>query len=226
MYLGGVTPTTSFCMEDLIQLKACDIANYRKKLLIKQGNVCAICKLSCKKYVLDHQHKRRKMDPNGVNGNGLVRGTLCDGCNRIEGKVWNNAIRFGKHDMLPQLLRNMADYLEQDNYPWIHPSEKPCHPKIYKRKYNELKKIMLEKEQSEPPAMPKKKRKMSVRLLSYFKKYNIDPYTNSPSSHDKATNKQKKSSHTDLCENYTSNDLSSVSTQSCTGVEPVVESTD
>ena len=120
---------------------------------------------------------------------------------------------------LPQLLRNMADYLEQDNYPWIHPSEKPCHPKIYKRKYNELKKIMLEKEQIEPPPMPKKKRKVSVRLLSYFKKYNIDPNTNSSSS-----SKEKKSSHTNLCGNNAPNDLSSLSTQSCTGVKTSAES--
>lgn len=164
-------------MSNLIQLKASDIAHYRAKLLKAQGNVCVICKQSCKKYVLDHQHKRRKSDENGLNGGGLIRGTLCDGCNRIEGKVWNNAIRFGKHDMLPTLLRNMADYLEQDNYPWIHPSEKPCAPKIYKRKYTQLKKIMQEQEQKEPPTFPKKRKKLSIRLLAYFKKYNIDPYT-------------------------------------------------
>lgn len=75
-------------MEELIQLKYTDIPIYRKKLLEEQGNVCAICKLECVKYTLDHQHKRRRDDPNGVNGNGCVRGVLCDGCNRIEASLF------------------------------------------------------------------------------------------------------------------------------------------
>lgn len=69
----------------MTQLQYSDIAFYRNKFLKEQGNVCDICKLECKKYALDHQHKRRRSDPNGVNGNGCIRGVLCDGCNRIEG---------------------------------------------------------------------------------------------------------------------------------------------
>ena len=160
----------------LIQLKYSDIPTYRKKLLEEQGNMCAICKLECRKYVLDHQHKRRRSDPNGVNGAGLVRGVLCDGCNRTEGKIWNASHRFGKHHMLPQLLRNMADYLEQDNHPWIHPSEKPRPKKVFKRKYNVLRKIMKEKEAKDPPPLPKRKRKMSLALQAAFKRYDIDPH--------------------------------------------------
>lgn len=201
-------------MENLIQLKIADIRKYRAKLLKEQGNVCAICKLVCKKYVLDHQHKRRKSDPNGPNGDGLVRGTLCDGCNRIEGKVWNNSIRFGKHNMLPTLLRNMADYLEQDNYPWIHPSERPVAPKIYKRKYNELKHKMNEEENIDPPPFTKRKKKMSTRLLSCFKKYDIDPYT--PSTTKKATKlNQDEESHQEPDVGV-----------SCPGIEPDIDSTD
>jgi hypothetical protein len=56
-------------------------------LLKEQGNICDICKLKCKKYVLDHQHKRKRSDVNGVGGNGCIRGVLCDGCNRIEGLI-------------------------------------------------------------------------------------------------------------------------------------------
>lgn len=194
-------------MDRLIQLKAGDIRKYRAKLLKEQGNVCAICKLACKKYVLDHQHKRRKSDPNGLNGGGQIRGTLCDGCNRLEGKVWNNAIRFGKHDMLPTLLRNMADYLEKDNYPWIHPSERPLEPKVYKRKYNELKRIMNKCENKDPPPFPKRKKKLSVRLLSCFRKYDIDPYTSSC--------KHKKHNEPEIETNL-----------SCTGIEPDERPTD
>lgn len=161
----------------LVQLKHSDIAHHRARLLREQGGVCAICKLACKKYVLDHQHKKRKSDPNGKNGDGLVRGVLCDGCNRIEGKVWNNAYRFQKHHMLPQLLRNMANYLEQGTHPLIHPSEKPAAPKVYKKKYNMLAKLMLEKEKKSPPPLPKRKRKMSLALLAAFKRYKLDPHT-------------------------------------------------
>lgn len=165
---------------DLVQLSVADVAVYRARLLRDQGGKCAICKLVCAKPVLDHQHKRRQADPNGPNGDGLVRGVLCDGCNRIEGKVWNNAYRFGKHHLLPELLRNMADYLEQDNHPWIHPSEKPRPRRVSKRRYNELAKVMKEKEDKCPPRMPlsKKGRPMAMGnlLLACFKRHGIKPY--------------------------------------------------
>ena len=67
-----------------IQLKQSDIPVYRARLLIQQNHQCAICHMKLTNGVLDHQHKRRKSDPNGVDGAGLVRGVLCDGCNRIE----------------------------------------------------------------------------------------------------------------------------------------------
>lgn len=78
--------------------------------------------------------------------------------------------------MLPDLLRNMADYLEQGTKPWIHPSEKPRPQKIYKRKYNLLQKIMEEKEDKDAPPLPKRKRKMSLALEAAFKRYEIDPH--------------------------------------------------
>ena len=76
---GPVDAPTQF-----IQLKQSDISVYRARLLIQQNHQCAICRMKLTKGVLDHQHKRRKSDPNGVDGAGLVRGVLCDGCNRIE----------------------------------------------------------------------------------------------------------------------------------------------
>lgn len=74
-------------MDELVQLKTSDIPEYRAQVLEEQGGVCAICKLECPKYVLDHRHKRRKSDPNGVDGAGCIRGVLCDGCNRIEASM-------------------------------------------------------------------------------------------------------------------------------------------
>lgn len=78
--------------------------------------------------------------------------------------------------MLPQLLRNMADYLEKKTYPWIHPREKPLEPKIYKRQYNLLVKKMAEKGET-TPALPRRKRKMSQKLRQCFVKYEIDPHS-------------------------------------------------
>jgi hypothetical protein len=78
--------------------------------------------------------------------------------------------------MLPQLLRNMADYLEKQPQPLIHPTEKPRPKKIYKRKYNELNTIMEKQEKKKAPPLPKGKRKMSNLLNAAFKRYNIDPY--------------------------------------------------
>lgn len=98
----------------------------------------------------------------------------------MQGKVWNNAHRFGKHAHLPTILRNMADYIEKKPYPWIHPTEKPRAPKVYVAKYKQLKKLMNEKEGVDPPPLPLTKKgkpkHLSVRLRSCFAKYEIDPF--------------------------------------------------
>jgi hypothetical protein len=74
----------------------------------------------------------------------------------------------------------MADYLEQDNLPFIHPSEKPQPRKVFKRKFNMLSKLMKEKEGQDPPPIPLTKKgrpkKMSQTLRSCFARYKIDPY--------------------------------------------------
>jgi hypothetical protein len=80
--------TESSPVPELVQLSVGDISLHRARILKEQGGVCAICKLVCKKFVLDHQHKRKKTNPNGPNGDGLVRGVLCDGCNRIEASIF------------------------------------------------------------------------------------------------------------------------------------------
>lgn len=89
----GMQPNKKPCVnwayapEELKQLTAGDVAFYRARLLKEQGGICALCKLQCKKYVLDHKHKKRLSDTNGVNGDGCIRGVLCDGCNRIEASI-------------------------------------------------------------------------------------------------------------------------------------------
>lgn len=65
------------------------------KIAVYQGGVCAICKkppLDGRRLALDHRHK-----------DGLVRGALCNWCNRA-------IARFGDSIVL---LRSAADYLEK-----------------------------------------------------------------------------------------------------------------
>lgn len=162
-----------------VQLKASDVPKYRKKILKEQEGLCAICKTclkNCKGVSLDHQHKT-KAEKIGVNGAGLVRGVLCRDCNVFEGKIWNNSKRYGKFDNLPEFLRNLADYLEKENYPYIHPKEKPPIQKVSKRQYNKLVKAYKEQNtlKAKLPEFPGK-RKPSKKLLSLFERFKISPY--------------------------------------------------
>lgn len=58
-------------------LKSSEIKELRNKILKEQGFVCPLCGKTITendKITLDHQHKIRKTDENGVDG--LVRGVL------------------------------------------------------------------------------------------------------------------------------------------------------
>ena len=76
-------------VQNLKQLKGSEVKELREKILKKQGYRCAICgkELTLENSVLDHQHKQRKSDKNGVNGDGLVRGVICQEDNLSEGKI-------------------------------------------------------------------------------------------------------------------------------------------
>ncbi|MDC0366804.1 endonuclease VII domain-containing protein [bacterium] len=162
-----------------ITSKKGEVAKYRNKLRQLQGNLCAICTepLSGSGVSLDHQHKNKDAEV-GFNGGGLIRGVLCRECNAFEGKIWNNSKRYGKHSHLPTFLRRVADYLERENYPWIHPSEKPK-PKVrplHKRQYAKLK-IAYEahpKLRAVFPAFPEKG-KPTKKLLNLFERFGIPP---------------------------------------------------
>lgn len=191
----------------LIQLKQKDIPKYRDLIIKEQQGLCAICKeilpIDEKNGIsLDHQH-RTKNEPVGQNGAGLIRGVLCRDCNVFEGKIWNNSKRYGKFKTLPQFLRAVADYLEKENYPYIHPTEEEKPQRVSKRQYNllikahnnktkitdevkktsdEVKKTTDKKPNNgkknkkiEIPPFPEK-RKPSQKLLNLFATYNISPY--------------------------------------------------
>ena len=129
---------------ELTQLELKDIKPLREKLNLAQNNICPIINLPIDISVLDHQHKSKK-EVIGINGAGLIRGVLDFRANAWEGKVNNSFIRCGLHKVmdLPTALRNLADYLEQENLPFIHPSEKPKVKKLMKRPFNKIKKCVL-----------------------------------------------------------------------------------
>lgn len=171
-----------------IQLKTKDIAIYRNMIIKDQKGLCAICKEQLPQdgggVSLDHQHKT-KNEEIGVDGAGLIRGVLCRNCNVFEGKIWNNSKRYGKFKTLPQFLRAVADYLEKENYPYIHPSEAEKPKAISKRQYLKLVKAFeLENQKNTNQKNTKKqqipdfpnKRKPSKKLLSLFDQFNISPY--------------------------------------------------
>ena len=126
------------------QLRHSELLPLRIRLHKEQENICPILKkkFELSEMVIDHQHKR-KNDPIGVNGDGLVRGCIHNNANVLEGKISNAYRRYGlhKHISLPDFLRNLATFLEQDNLPYIHPSEKEKPKKLKKQSYNQLRRV-------------------------------------------------------------------------------------
>jgi hypothetical protein len=169
---SAVSPIASnddcYITQDEIQLKANQVKFVRDGLLEKQSGVCPICARSVKLPVLDHFHTKRH------NGDGKIRGVLCNTCNRMIGVIENNAIKNGiNFSDLPSFLKRCADYASKDHYPLIHPSEVERNPKVSKRNYNQLKKVYDKKAKfPEYPASAK----LTKRLAELFDEYSISPY--------------------------------------------------
>jgi len=100
---------------------------------------------------VDHKHKRKSDEPNIDNRLGFIRSHLFAGCNTFIGKIENAYSRFGLNDKidLPTLLRNCADFLEEDpmtskNINALHYTEVPKRKKVSLSEYNKVKKYYLE----------------------------------------------------------------------------------
>lgn len=160
------------------QLKAGDVPELREQILEDQNGCCGICgqKITEKSGVsLDHQHKR-KIDPIGLDGGGLIRGVLCRACNVWEGKIWNGTRRYHQPKCVAdriELLQQLIEYYENGTYSFVHPSEKPKAPTVSKRNYNKLKKQYTGKRKF--PEYPRSK-KLTLGLQVLFEEYEIEPY--------------------------------------------------
>lgn len=109
----------------------------------RQHEICPVLKIhiDLEEAAFDHKHKR-KGDPIGIKGNGLLRGILHKEVNRFEGKMVQFYKRYGleKFCSLPYLLRNLADYLEHPPMrpEYIHPKENPKPLKLSKTDFNRV----------------------------------------------------------------------------------------
>lgn len=164
---------------ELRDLKTSEIKEVKAQILESQGFRCAICgkPLTLEESVLDHQHKMRKSDENGPDGNGLVRGALCQGCNLAEGKITNALFRFlqirtTKDRIL--FLQKLIEYYSKGTYPFVHPTEVKKEPQVSKKNFNKLNKL-YSKETGKVLEYPKSK-KLTKKLKVLFEKYNISPY--------------------------------------------------
>lgn len=105
-----------------------DIAEAREEFIKMQGNMDPILKEPFKeKTVLDHCHLSQN-----------VRAALNRNSNAFEGKVFNayvRCLRWLTDKPLPEILRNLADYLEQDY------SDNPYHPGWIRRVTTDFRKL-------------------------------------------------------------------------------------
>jgi hypothetical protein len=175
MCLLGLTSNNcgSFSEEVLYQMSGKEIGILRNIILehVQMGH-CKICTREIEEgeAVLDHHHKKK------VKGTGQIRGVLCRTCNVLLAKSENNSVRYRISQVeLPSVLRRMADYLEGQQYPYIHPSEKEPPKYLKKSSYNALQKRILSVTKNEKiPAYPISK-KLTSPLKKLYEKYNIVP---------------------------------------------------
>lgn len=126
--------TKTFTLNEIKPLTYSEMVTLRNKLLYKNP-ICPLCETKILKPVMDHQHITSK-EVLGENGAGLIRGVICNNCNQLLGKIENNSKRFLIKD-LPKFLENVVKYLEQDNLPFIHPTEtKRLKIQVKKSEYN------------------------------------------------------------------------------------------
>ena len=167
-------------VKELVNLKQNDLKPLKEKWAEEQNYICPILKkeIPLEKLVIDHLHKLKSEDP-GLNGKGCCRGAIDFRANALEGKITNNFKRLGleKDIKLPEFLRNLADYLENnhlnDEILFIHLTEVIKEPKLSKRSYNKLKKLYTGK--AKFPDFPSSG-KLTKPLEKLFKEYNIEPF--------------------------------------------------
>jgi hypothetical protein len=87
------------------------------------------------------------------------------------GKIENNCARYSvSQQELPEVLYNMAKYLEKEHLPYLHPSEAPKAKKLKKTSYNKIKAVSRKKCPSYP-----RSGKLTKVLERLYEEYQIEP---------------------------------------------------
>ena len=153
-------------MKNYQSLSQSKLKEYRLKKL-KENNICPILgiELTEETAVIDHKHRQRKTDEINEENGGLIRGVINRFANAFLGKIENNYRRYGLHKYisLPELLRRLADYIENPplyHEKLIHPTEKLPEKKLSKREFKKFKEYLINK-------YPNRK---SLKKLEYFSK--------------------------------------------------------
>ena len=163
-------------------LKNSEIPKLRKQILEEQNFTCPLCGKHIEesdRITLDHQHKIRKTDPNGVNGNGQIRGVLCADCNLLEGKIFRNSTRFLHQPSTQEriaFLENLVKYYQKPLYEFIHPSEVEKEPDLSKKNFNKLSKMYSEKYPDKKPLEYPKSKKLTKPLEKIYEEFDIPKY--------------------------------------------------
>jgi len=178
------------------QLNTKTLKELREKWAKEQNYICPILKInSLGDFCGDHCHSNKSDNTFTDYQGGCMRGSINFKVNSFEGKVSNSYIRTGLRSLisLPTLLRNLADYYENnrlhsENILYVHPSEKPKEAILTKTSYNNLEKCIKESTLgssirskvalSDLKKLPKyrpKKQKLTKALQQLFTKYNLEP---------------------------------------------------
>ena len=178
----------------LIQIRGKDLEAFRRIQHTKQNGICPLLKVEIPydQIAVDHKHKR-KFDPIGLDGGGLIRGIIQIQANVLEGKITNNFKRLGliKYIGLPELLRNMADYLENPPIPpkYIHPDEEHKGFFLKKTSIQQVKKafatkycnriipgvLVYKQRKNKQGNLVDKKKRLTPGLEKLFYEFNIKP---------------------------------------------------
>lgn len=164
-------------MTEFKEINHRELKELRLKQYLEQKRICPILKQKIKfrDSVFDHKHRTKK-EKIGEDGKGLLRGVIHSQANTIEGKIERLYKRYGlaKFISLPELLRNIADYIENPPMEpkFIHPNEREF-KKLGKRDFNRICKFYFQiyPRRKKLPLYPKSG-KMSKEFEEVLKKAN------------------------------------------------------
>lgn len=139
-------------------LKQKDIRSHKHEIAEQQNWICPLCgsDMLCspdKKWHVDHDHRT-----------GMVRGALCAGCNRAEGKIKNIISRFLSkinidfEDYISNLVKYWDDHEQNPSYVQ-HPAHKTFHDKRIKSLRKAKERRIAKKQEKQAQAQKNKKPK-------------------------------------------------------------------